>query len=171
MHVKYSIFFSPHADSHPVTASHKPISASLAATTQMADQLLGKEYNVIILHNDSYSLNMNKNYSWLYYYEEVFYCICLSDEGDQIDITTYLTPLDRTTVYILGQVLGLTQWKAKNMRESDIFLDEVIAAWLRREDHVEKKGIPTWRTLVKALRHQRIGQNGLANDISRDKGL
>ena len=114
---------------------------------------------------------MNKNYSWLYYYEKVFYCTCLSDGGDQIDITTYLTPLDRATVYILGQVLGLTQWKVEDMKESDIFLDKVIAAWLRREDYVDKKGIPTWKTLVKALRHQRIGQNGLANDISRDKGL
>ena len=74
-------------------------------------------------------------------------------------------------MYILGQVLGLTQRKVENMKESDIFLDKVIAAWLRREDHVEKRGMPTWRTLVKALRHPRIGQNGLANDISRDKGL
>ena len=80
-------------------------------------------------------------------------------------------PLDRATVYVLGQALGLTQRKVKVMTESDTFLDEVIAAWLRREDLVEKRGMPTWRTLVKALRHPRIGQNGLANDISRDKGL
>ena len=97
--------------------------------------------------------------------------IPLSDEGDQFDITTYLMPLDRTTVYVLGQALGLTQRKVKVLTESDTFLDEVIAAWLRREDLVEKRGMPTWRTLVKALRHPRIGQNGLANDISRDKGL
>ena len=92
-----------------------------------------------------------------------------SDEGDQFDITTYLAPLDRATVYILGQALGLSQQKVEGMKESDVFLDKVIAAWLRREDHVEKRGMPTWRTLVKALRHPRIGQTGLANDISKDK--
>ena len=97
--------------------------------------------------------------------------IPLSDEGDQFTITTYLMPLDRATVYVLGQALGLTQRKVKVLTESDTFLDEVIAAWLRQEDHVEKIGMPTWRSLVKALRHPRIGQNGLANDISRDKGL
>ena len=99
------------------------------------------------------------------------YFVSLSDEGDQFDITTYLMPLDRATVYILGQALGLSQRKVEHMKESDIFLDKVISAWLRREDLVEKRGVPTWRTLVKALRHPRIGQNGLANDISRDKGL
>ena len=99
------------------------------------------------------------------------YFISVSDEGDQLDITTYLTPLDRATVYILGQALGLTQRKVENMKESDIFLDKVVAAWLRQEDHVEKRGMPTWRTLVKALKHQRIGQNGIANKISTEKGL
>ena len=74
-------------------------------------------------------------------------------------------------MYILGLALGLNQGKVKRMRESGTFVDDVIAAWLRREDYVEKKGMPTWRTLVRALRHQRIGQTGLANDISKDQGL
>ena len=111
-------------------------------------------------------LNIIKD--WLY---EIYVCISHSDEGDQFAITTYLMSLDRTTVYTLGQALGLSQWKVEHMMASEIFLDKVISAWLRREDHVEKIGMPTWRTLVKALRHPRIGQNGLANDISRDKGL
>ena len=74
-------------------------------------------------------------------------------------------------MYLLGQALGLNQWKVKQMRDSETFVDDVIAAWLRREDHVEKGGMPSWRTLVRALRHPRIGQNGLANDISKHKGL
>ena len=99
------------------------------------------------------------------------YNISLSDEADQFEITTYLARLDKTTVYLLGQALGLNQWKVKQMRDSETFVDDVIAAWLRREDDVERMGRPTWRTLVRALRHPRIEQNGLANDISRDKGL
>ena len=79
--------------------------------------------------------------------------------------------LDETHIYLLGQALGLSQQKVKGMKKSNIFLDEVIAAWLRREDHVEKKGKPTWRTLVTALRHPRIGQTGLANRICEEKGI
>ena len=95
----------------------------------------------------------------------------LSDEGDLFDITTYLSNLDNDTVYTLGLALGLNQSKVKRMRESGTFIDDVIAAWLRREDHVERKGMPTWGTLVKALRHPRIGQTGLANDISKDQEI
>ena len=74
-------------------------------------------------------------------------------------------------MYTLGLAFGLSQGKVKRMRESETFTDDVVAAWLRREDHVEKKGMPTWRTLMKALRHPRIRQDGLADDISKDQGL
>ena len=57
------------------------------------------------------------------------------------------------------------------MKDSDTFLDDVIAAWLRREDHVEQRGMPTWKVLVEALKHTRVKQNGIASDISRDMGL
>ena len=42
----------------------------------------------------------------------------------------------------------------------------MIAAWLQKVDRV---GIPTWQRLVKALRHKRVGQNGIADEIERDK--
>ena len=54
---------------------------------------------------------------------------------------------------------------------SDTFLDDVLVAWLRREDSVEKKGVSSWRTLVRALRHKLLGQNGIASDICSDKGI
>ena len=45
------------------------------------------------------------------------------------------------------------------------FPDEVVAAWLNRQDNVLKhSGEPTWSTLEEALR--KIGQTGLAEDIS-----
>ena len=79
--------------------------------------------------------------------------------------------LDKTHVYSLGLALGLTQQKVRWMRDSATFLDDVLAAWLRREDDVEKKGTPSWSTLVNALRHKLLGQNGVASDICRDKGI
>ena len=57
------------------------------------------------------------------------------------------------------------------MEDSKTFLDDVLTAWIRKEDYVEQKGLPTWETPVRALRHPRIGQTGLANDISRDKNI
>lgn len=79
--------------------------------------------------------------------------------------------LDRKQVYNLGLVFGLRPHKVNMMKNSDMFLDDVLAAWLRREDDVDKQGIPSWRTLVKALRHKLLGQNGIASDICRDKGI
>ena len=44
------------------------------------------------------------------------------------------------------------------------FPDEVVAAWLNRQDNVlQQSGEPTWSTLEDALR--KIGQTGLAEDI------
>ena len=42
----------------------------------------------------------------------------------------------------LGLVLGINLYKTKAMMDSSTFLDDVIAAWLRREDQV-KKGEPS----------------------------
>ena len=43
-------------------------------------------------------------------------------------------------------------------------LEEMVAAWPRREDYVlTKTGEPTWRSLIKALK--KAGQKGVANDI------
>ena len=68
--------------------------------------------------------------------------------------------------------MGLSYFKLQRMMDSPLFYDEVVAAWLRREDDVEKKaGHPSWRSLVRALREQRVGQYGIAGMISRDKGV
>ena len=55
---------------------------------------------------------------------------------------------------------------------SETYREDVIAAWLRRQDDVDKNtGIPTWSTLVKALRDRQVGQKGLARIISIDKNI
>ena len=94
-----------------------------------------------------------------------------SGEDDLLDVTDYLHNMDKTYIYNLGLVLGLTQIKVKAKMDSDTFLDDVITAWLRREDKVPEKGEPSWTVLVNALKHRRVGQTGIANDIAKDKGL
>ena len=83
-----------------------------------------------------------------------------------MEITDYLFGLDKTHIYHLGVVLGLSQQRVKAMEDSKTIHDDMITAWLQRVDHV---GVPTWQRLVKALRHRRVGQTGIANEIEKDK--
>jgi len=55
------------------------------------------------------------------------------------------------------------------MRESETFRDDVIAAWLQKEDQVIRRGVPTWDTLVKALKDRRVNQTGVADKIAAER--
>jgi len=79
--------------------------------------------------------------------------------------------MEKTHIYNLGLVLGLSQHKVKAMKDMDTFLDDVITAWLRKEDQVIKRGEPSWTVLVSALQHHRVGKTGIASIIAKDKGL
>ena len=58
------------------------------------------------------------------------------------------------------------------MMHSETYREDMIAAWLRRQDDVDQKtGVPTWRTLVKALQNPQIGQVGIARTISSEKNI
>ena len=74
--------------------------------------------------------------------------------------------MEKSQIYNLGLVLGLRQTKVKTLKDSPTFLDDVITAWLRKEDQVAEKGEPSWRVLVNALKHHRVGQTGIANKIA-----
>ena len=51
-----------------------------------------------------------------------------------------------------------------NLQKMKNFPEDMVAAWLRREDYVLKmSGEPTWRSLVQALKT--VGQEGTAKDI------
>ena len=41
---------------------------------------------------------------------------------------------------------------------------EMLAAWLQQQDHVSRKGIPSWAVLRTAL--EEIGEHQLASEIS-----
>ena len=83
-----------------------------------------------------------------------------------MEITDYLFGLDKTHIYHLGVVLGLSQERVKEMKDSETFLDDMITVWLQKVDQV---GVPTWQRLVKALRHKRVGQTDMASEIEKDK--
>ena len=91
-----------------------------------------------------------------------------SGEKDLLDITDYLLDMEKSHIYNLGVVLGLRQTKAKALMDSPTFLDDIITAWLRKEDQVTEKGEPSWTVLVNALKHRRVGQTGIANNIAKD---
>ena len=56
------------------------------------------------------------------------------------------------------------------MKDTDSFLDDMISSWLQQADQVAtKSGVPTWRSLAKALKHKLLGQNGIASQILKDK--
>ena len=90
---------------------------------------------------------------------------------DLVDVTSYLLNLGSTHIYNLGLTLGLNQPHMKNMMGSQTFRDDMIAAWLQREDQVIRRGVPTWRTLVRALRDRRVNQIGVADKIAADKNV
>jgi len=94
-----------------------------------------------------------------------------SGDEDFLEITEYLTNMGKTDVYNLGVVLGLSQRKVMTIRGSDTFLDDVITAWLQKEDLVIKRGEPSWTVLIDALKRRRVGQTGIAHNIAKDKGL
>ena len=51
-----------------------------------------------------------------------------TDEDDLLDVTDYLFGLDKTHIYHLGLVLGLSHHRVKEMKDSKTFLDDMIAA-------------------------------------------
>ena len=89
-----------------------------------------------------------------------------------MDIMRFLHTLDKTQLSHLGMVLGLSRHRVRGMKDSDYFLEDMISSWLQQADQVAtKSGIPTWRSLVRALRDPLLGQNGIASQIARDKSL
>ena len=60
------------------------------------------------------------------------------------------------------------------MKDSDTCLDDVIAAWLRKEDNVKKIGEPSWTAKLDSshwcFKNRRVGQIGIADKIAKEKG-
>ena len=84
-------------------------------------------------------------------------------DSDHFKATSYLQKLDKQRIRNVGGALGLSY---SSMEKMSSYPDDMVAAWLRREDFVvSMSGEPTWRTLVEALR--KVGQEGTARDIEK----
>ena len=82
---------------------------------------------------------------------------------DHFKVTSYLRKLDDRQIRYVGGALGLAYDNLDKMKNLP---EEMVAAWLRREDFVmSMSGEPTWRTLIQALR--KVGQEGTARDIEK----
>ena len=89
--------------------------------------------------------------------------------GDVDEVTSYLLDLESSDIHSLGLSLGLYHPHLKKLETSKTFREDVIAAWLQKEDQVLKKGPPTWETLIKALKDPRVNQTGVASKIAAEK--
>ena len=84
----------------------------------------------------------------------------------------YLHTLDKNQLTNLGLVLGLSPYRVTELMDKAFFLGNVVLLWLSQADQVAtRSGVPTWRSLVKALRHELLGQNGIASRITTEKNL
>lgn len=90
---------------------------------------------------------------------------------DLLEVTNYLLDFGKTDIHNLGLSLGLNYPHLTKMGGSETFRDDMVAAWLQKEDQVLKQGVPSWKTLVKALRNPRVNQTGVAEKIETDKHI
>ena len=83
--------------------------------------------------------------------------------NDHDDICSVLKNLGPRQVTVLGEALGISYTKLMKM-EDCLRLQEMVHAWINREDDVIRKcGEPTWNKLMAKLKD--IGQSGIAEDI------
>ena len=92
-----------------------------------------------------------------------------------LEITNYLQGLEKTDLYNLGIVLGLSLNRVTYLQERYScleFCDNIVNCWLQRVDGVDAMNmVPSWRNLVLALKHPRVGQTGLADRIAKEREL
>ena len=75
----------------------------------------------------------------------------------------YLREIETCTLIELGQSLGLNRMRLKRLNPKEL-IGDLVASWIRRDDDVLKKsGLPTWRSLAKAL--QDVRMTGISQDI------
>ena len=133
-------------------------------------------YIIIILHTHTHTHTHTHGltHTRMHAHTHIHYFHCTNtcyniftvDDKDWATICGYLRKMDRPQIQQLGGELGLSVFNLQMMLNIP---GDMVIAWLRKQDHVkEKSGDPlTWKALVDAL--NRIGQQGIADDIFKDK--
>ena len=90
---------------------------------------------------------------------------------DIVTVRGYLMDLDKVQIYTLGLILGLHHGTLSNNEgfSKVNYLDDVLTAWLRKQDDVEEKGVPSWATLATALENTQLRQVGIAYRIRKER--
>ena len=91
---------------------------------------------------------------------------------DMVTVRGYLIDLDKEQIHTLGLILGLHRGTLSNKYEgfSKVnYLDDVLTAWFRKQDDVERRGVPSWATLATTLEDQQLRQNGIASKIRKER--
>ena len=84
-------------------------------------------------------------------------------------MSDYFSNLNAPHLFSLGLELGISYTRLKDMEPKSSFRADLAAVWIEGVDQVKKKGKATWRRLVEALRVKRVGQNGLADKIEKER--
>ena len=94
-----------------------------------------------------------------------------TESKDMVTVRGYLIDLDKEQVRTLGLILGLHHITLSNKYEGSRvnYLDDVLTAWLSKQDDVEEKGVPSWATLATALENQQLRQVGIARKIRKER--
>ena len=83
---------------------------------------------------------------------------------DISEISGCLQKLDKTHILDLGVTLGISHSKLTEMMNSQNFKEDVVSAWLQRE---EQKGTPSCVVLITALTDLLVKQEGISSEIIR----
>ena len=99
-----------------------------------------------------------------------FFIIYFADIHNKIQVSRYLTCLNKEELKLLGELLGLSHATVTNHFDSTlaVYRSSIVEAWLLKQDEVAEKGGTSWSTLEAALRDELLGHNGIADKIHRE---
>ena len=86
--------------------------------------------------------------------------LCPIDKGNISEIAGCVQKLDKTHTLELGMTLGISHSKLTEMMDSPCFAQDVVAAWLQKE---EQRGTPTWVILISALTDLLVKQERMSS--------
>ena len=89
-----------------------------------------------------------------------------------LEAMEYLSSLPKEQIRSLGLILGLSHRTVQNTYQGSSqssYLQDVLRAWLCRKDGVHQKGLPSWRSLAGALKHEELKHFGIAAKIQADR--
>ena len=96
-----------------------------------------------------------------FHLKSILFLNILDLRTDHFKVCSYLQELNEHQIRRVGGALGVVYDVLEKM---NVYPDDMVAAWLRREDYVlSMSGEPTWKSLVQALR--KVGQGGVAKKI------